>query len=445
MEQRLVILGGGESGVGTAILGKKKGYDVFVSDFGKIKNNYKEVLGLHGIKWEEEKHTEDLILNADVVMKSPGIPDKSPMVKKLLEKGIKVISEIEFAIQYTKAITVGITGSNGKTTTTMLTYHLLKQGGINVGLAGNIGKSFAWQVADDKHDVYVLELSSFQLDGIIDYKPHIAIITNISPDHLDRYEYDYGKYIAAKFRITENQTEEDFLIYDADDEAIGNWLKMNKTKAQLLPFSMTKTFENGAFATEDTINININNEEFVMPQDKLALEGKHNVKNAMAATTVAQLLRIRKSTIRESLSDFQGVEHRLEKVLKIQNVQYVNDSKATNVNAAFYALDSMNTPTVWIVGGVDKGNDYAELMPLVREKVKAIICLGIDNKKIIDAFGDVVDEMIEANNMVDAVKLAQRMSEKGDTVLLSPACASFDLFESYEDRGRQFKQAVQNL
>ncbi len=445
MEQRLVILGGGESGVGTAILGKKKGYDVFLSDFGKIKNNYKEILGLHGIKWEEEKHTEDLILNADVVMKSPGIPDKSPMVKKILEKGIKVISEIEFAIQYTKALTVGITGSNGKTTTTMLTYHLLKQGGINVGLAGNIGKSFAWQVADDKHDVYVLELSSFQLDGIIDYKPHIAIITNISPDHLDRYDYDYGKYIAAKFRITENQTEDDFLIYDADDEAIGNWLKMNKTKAQLIPFSMTKTYENGAFATEDTINININNEEFVMPQDKLALEGKHNVKNAMAATTVAQLLRIRKSTIRESLSDFQGVEHRLEKVLKIQNVQYVNDSKATNVNAAFYALDSMNTPTVWIVGGVDKGNDYAELMPLVREKVKAIICLGIDNKKIIDAFGDVVDEMIEANNMVDAVKLAQRMSEKGDTVLLSPACASFDLFESYEDRGRQFKQAVQNL
>jgi len=445
MEQRLVILGGGESGVGTAILGKKKGYDVFVSDFGKIKNNYKEVLGLHGIKWEEEQHTEDLILNADVVMKSPGIPDKSPMVKKLLEKGIKVISEIEFAIQYTKALTVGITGSNGKTTTTMLTYHLLKQGGVNVGLAGNIGKSFAWQVADDKHDVYVLELSSFQLDGIIDYKPHIAIITNISPDHLDRYDYDYGKYIAAKFRITENQTEEDFLIYDADDEAITNWLKMNKTKAQLLPFSMTKTFENGAFATEENINININNEEFVMPQDKLALEGKHNVKNAMAASTVAQLLRIRKSTIRESLSDFQGVEHRLEKVLKIQNVQYVNDSKATNVNAAFYALDSMNTPTIWIVGGVDKGNDYAELMPLVREKVKAIICLGIDNKKIIDAFGDVVDEMIEAQNMVDAVKLAQRMSEKGDTVLLSPACASFDLFENYEDRGRQFKQAVQNL
>ena len=442
---RVVILGAGESGVGAAMLAQKQGFDVFVSDFGAITDHYKNELQSLNIPFEENQHTEELILNADVVMKSPGIPEKAPVVKKLIEKGIPVISEIEFAIQFTDATTVGITGSNGKTTTTLLTYHLLKQGGLNVGLAGNIGKSFAWQVADDKHDVYVLELSSFQLDGIIDYKPHIAIITNISPDHLDRYDYDYGKYIAAKFRITENQTEEDFLIYDADDEAIGNWLKMNKTKAQLVPFSMTKTFENGAFATEDTINININNEEFVMPQDKLALEGKHNVKNAMAATTVAQLLRIRKSTIRESLSDFQGVEHRLEKVLKIQNVQYINDSKATNVNAAFYALDSMNTPTVWIVGGVDKGNDYAELMPLVREKVKAIICLGIDNKKIIDAFGDVVDEMIEANNMVDAVKLAQRMSEKGDTVLLSPACASFDLFESYEDRGRQFKQAVQNL
>ncbi|NBL64749.1 UDP-N-acetylmuramoyl-L-alanine--D-glutamate ligase [Flavobacterium sp. NST-5] len=445
MQKKLVILGGGESGVGTAILGKKKGYDVFLSDFGKIKNNYKEVLTLNGIKWEEEKHTEDLILNADLVMKSPGIPEKSPMVKKILAKNIPVISEIEFANQYTKALTVGITGSNGKTTTTMLTYHLLKQAGLNVGLAGNIGKSFAWQVADEKHDVYVLELSSFQLDGIINYKPHIAIITNISPDHLDRYDYDYGKYIAAKFRITENQTNEDYLIFDADDETITNWLKLNKTKAQLLPFSMTKIIENGAFCQDQTINININNHQFTMPTDKLALEGKHNVKNAMAATTVAQLLRIRKQTIRESLSDFQGVEHRLEKVLKIQNVQYINDSKATNVNAAFFALDSMNAQTIWIVGGVDKGNDYNELMPLVREKVKAIICLGIDNAKIIDAFGDVVDEMIEAQNMNDAVRYAQKMAESGDIVLLSPACASFDLFENYEDRGRQFKQAVQNL
>jgi UDP-N-acetylmuramoylalanine--D-glutamate ligase len=442
---RLVILGGGESGVGTAILGKKKGYDVFVSDFGKIKENYKEVLSINGIKWEEEKHTEKKILNADVVMKSPGIPDKSPIVKMLIENKIPVISEIEFAAPFTKAKTIGITGSNGKTTTTMLTYHLLKSAGINVGLGGNIGKSFAWQVAEDKYDYYVLELSSFQLDGIINYKPDIAIITNISPDHLDRYEYKYENYIASKFRITMNQTENDFLIYDADDEAISEWLKNNKTKAQLIPFSLTKTFEKGAFLKDKNMEININEEEFVMETQYIALEGKHNLKNAMAATSVAKLLQIRKQTIRESLSNFQGVEHRLEKVLKIQNVQYINDSKATNVNAAFFALDSMNSPTVWILGGVDKGNDYSELMSLVHEKVKAIICLGVDNKKIIDAFGNIVDIMIEVTSMQDAVTMAQRLSEKGDTVLLSPACASFDLFENYEDRGRQFKNAVQNL
>jgi UDP-N-acetylmuramoylalanine--D-glutamate ligase len=442
---RLVILGGGESGVGTAILGKKKGYDVFVSDFGKIKENYKEVLSINGIKWEEEKHTEKKILNADVVMKSPGIPDKSPIVKMLIENKIPVISEIEFAAPFTKAKTIGITGSNGKTTTTMLTYHLLKSAGINIGLGGNIGKSFAWQVAEDKYDYYVLELSSFQLDGIINYRPDIAIITNISPDHLDRYEYKYENYIASKFRITMNQTEDDFLIYDADDEAISEWLKNNKTKAQLIPFSLTKTFEKGAFLKDKNMEININEEEFVMETQYIALEGKHNLKNAMAATSVAKLLQIRKQTIRESLSNFQGVEHRLEKVLKIQNVQYINDSKATNVNAAFFALDSMNSPTVWILGGVDKGNDYSELMSLVHEKVKAIICLGVDNKKIIDAFGNIVDIMIEVTSMQDAVTMAQRLSEKGDTVLLSPACASFDLFENYEDRGRQFKNAVQNL
>jgi UDP-N-acetylmuramoylalanine--D-glutamate ligase len=443
---RLVVLGGGESGVGTAILGKKKGYDVFVSDFGKIKPNYKEVLIINGIAWEEETHTESLILNADVVMKSPGIPEKSPIVKKLVAKGISVISEIEFAAPFTKATTIGITGSNGKTTTTMLTYHLLKSAGLNVGLGGNIGKSFAWQVAEDKYDSYVLELSSFQLDGIINYKPHIAIITNISPDHLDRYEYKYENYIASKFRITMNQTEEDFLIYDADDEAIADWLKNNKTKAQLIPFSLTKTFERGAFIKNKKMEINIiNEEEFIMETEYIALEGKHNMKNAMAATSVAKLMKIRNATIRESLSNFQGVEHRLEKVLKIQNVQYINDSKATNVNAAFFALDSMITRTVWIVGGVDKGNDYNELMSMVREKVKAIICLGVDNKKIIDVFGNVVDIMIEVSTMEDAVKMAQRLTEKGDTVLLSPACASFDLFENYEDRGNQFKKAVRNL
>lgn len=443
--QRLVILGGGESGVGTAILGKKQGYDVFVSDFGKIKDNYKEVLIINGIAWEEETHTENLILNADVVMKSPGIPDKSKIVRKLADKNIPVISEIEFAAQFTKAKTIGITGSNGKTTTTMLTYHLLKAGGLNVGLGGNIGKSFAWQVAEDKFDYYVLELSSFQLDGIIEYRPDIAVITNISPDHMDRYDYKYENYIDSKFRITMNQTENDYLIYDADDEAIAGWLKKNKTKAQLIPFSLTQTFEKGAFLKNNKMEININEEEFIMETEYIALEGKHNMKNAMAATSVAKLMTIRKAAIRESLSNFQGVEHRLEKVLKIQNVQYINDSKATNVNATFFALDSMTAPTVWIVGGVDKGNDYTELMPLVREKVKAVICLGVDNKKIIDAFGDVVDVMIEVANMQDAVTMASRLTEKGDAVLLSPACASFDLFENYEDRGRQFKQAVQNL
>ncbi len=443
--QRLVVLGGGESGVGTAILGKQKGYDVFVSDFGKIKDHYKEVLTLNGIKWEEETHTEKKILNADVVMKSPGIPDKSPMVKKLHEQQIPVISEIEFAAPFTNAITIGITGSNGKTTTTMLTYHLLKSAGLNVGLGGNIGKSFAWQVAENQYDYYVLELSSFQLDGIIHYRPDVAVITNISPDHLDRYEYKYENYIASKFRITMNQTPEDYLIYDADDEASAHWLKQNKTNAQLIPFSLTQKFDKGAYLNQNKMEVNINEEEFIMETESMALEGKHNVKNAMAATSVAKLMKIRKETIRESLSNFQGVEHRLEKVLKIQNVQYINDSKATNVNATFFALDSMTAPTVWIVGGVDKGNDYSELMSLVHEKVKAIICLGVDNKKIIDAFGNVVDVMVEVDSMSAAVKMAQRLAEKGDNVLLSPACASFDLFENYEDRGRQFKYAVQNL
>lgn len=443
--KRLVILGGGESGVGTAILGKKKGYDVFVSDFGRIKDNYREVLNINGIEWEDETHTEHKVLNADIVMKSPGIPDKAPIVKRLHEKGTKVISEIEFAAAYTDAITIGITGSNGKTTTTMLTYHLLKSGGLNVGLGGNIGKSFAWQVADENYDVYVLELSSFQLDGIIDYKPHIAVLTNISPDHLDRYDYKYENYIASKFRIAMNQKEGDYFIYDADDEATSEWLQKNDIQAQKIPFSITRPMQTGASLNDQTMKLHIKEEDFTMDTSHLALEGKHNLKNAMAAASVAQLMKIRKQTIRESLSNFQGVEHRLEKVLKIQNVQYINDSKATNVNATFFALESMTVPTVWIVGGVDKGNDYSELMPLVREKVKAIVCLGVDNKKIIDAFGNVVDVMVEVGSMIDAVRTAQMLAEKGDAVLLSPACASFDLFENYEDRGKQFKQAVQNL
>jgi len=443
--KRLVILGGAESGVGTAILGKKEGFEVFVSDFGKINDKYKEVLDKYEIGWEEEKHTESLILNADLVMKSPGIPEKSAIVKQLIEKKIPVISEIEFAFPYTNAITVGITGSNGKTTTTMLTYHLLKSAGLNVGLGGNIGKSFAWQVAENDFDIYVLELSSFQLDGCFEYKPHIAILLNISPDHLDRYAYKYENYIASKFRITQKQDENDFLIFDDDDEAIGEWFKNNKTKAQIVPFSISKQLEFGASLNNTTMKIITKNDEFIIDTMDIALEGKHNIKNAMAATSVAQLLKIRKETIKQSMSNFEGVPHRLEKVLKIQNVQYINDSKATNVNATFYALDSMNAPTVWIVGGVDKGNDYNELMALVREKVKAIVCLGMDNKKIIDTFGNVVDIMIEVDDMQDAVKLSQRIAERGDTVLLSPCCASFDLFKNYEDRGNQFKAAVQNL
>ena len=443
--KRLVILGGGESGVGTAILGKKEGFEVFVSDFGKINEKYKEVLDKYEIEWEDETHTESRILNADLVMKSPGIPEKSAIVKQLIEKKVPVISEIEFAFPYTNAITVGITGSNGKTTTTMLTYHLLKSAGLNVGLGGNIGKSFAWQVAENDFDIYVLELSSFQLDGCFEYKPHIAILLNISPDHLDRYEYKYENYIASKFRITQKQDEKDFLIFDDDDEAIAQWFKNNKTKAQIVPFSISKQLEFGASLNNTTMKIITKNDEFTMDTMDIALEGKHNIKNAMAATSVAQLLKIRKETIKQSMSNFEGVPHRLEKVLKIQHVQYINDSKATNVNATFYALDSMTAPTVWIVGGVDKGNDYTELMSLVREKVKAIVCLGMDNKKIIDTFGNVVDIMIEVDDMQDAVKLSQRIAERGDTVLLSPCCASFDLFKNYEDRGNQFKAAVQDL
>jgi UDP-N-acetylmuramoylalanine--D-glutamate ligase len=443
--KRLVILGGGESGVGTAILGKKKGYEVFVSDFGSIKENYKEVLTINGIKWEDNQHTESLILNADLVMKSPGIPEKAPIVQKLLAKKVPVISEIEFAAPLTDATLIGITGTNGKTTTTMLTYHLLKSAGLNVGLGGNIGKSFAWQVAENKYDFYVLELSSFQLDGSFSFNPHIAVLTNLSPDHLDRYDYKYENYINSKFRIIQNQTEHDYFIYDGDDEMIENWLKSNQSKAHKIPFSLAKALENGVSIQDKTMKINIDNNEFTMDTTHLALEGKHNLKNAMAATSVAKILQIRKQTIRESLSNFQGVDHRLEKVLKIQNVLYINDSKATNVNATFFALDSVTSPTIWIVGGVDKGNDYSELMELVNEKVKAIICLGVDNRKIIDAFGSIVDMMVEVLSMDDAVKTAQHIAEKGDTVLLSPACASYDLFESFEDRGRQFKQAVKNL
>ncbi len=445
MSKRLVVLGGGESGVGTAVLGKHKGFEVFVSDFGSIKEKYKQVLIHNEIDWEDGGHTDAYILNADVVMKSPGIPDTAPIVKSLMEKGVEVISEIEFAATYTNALVVGITGSNGKTTTASLTYQVLKDGGLNVALGGNIGKSFAGLVDEGGHEHYVLELSSFQLDGIEAFAPHIAVLTNLSPDHLDRYEYKYENYIESKFRIIMNQSEADYFIYDGDDEEIARWLQKNPIKPKKMPFSLLREVEEGAYLKNQEIILTINNKQHAMPIANLGLQGQHNIKNAMAASTVAKLLGIRKETIRQSLEDFQGVEHRLEKVLKINNVMYVNDSKATNVNATFYALDSMQTPTVWIVGGVDKGNDYTELLQLVNEKVKAIICVGMDNEKIVNNFGNIVDVMVEAHSMSDAVRVAYRLAERGDCVLLSPACASFDLFENYEDRGRQFKEAVRNL
>ncbi|MCL8006963.1 UDP-N-acetylmuramoyl-L-alanine--D-glutamate ligase [Gelidibacter japonicus] len=442
--KRLVILGGGESGVGTALLGKAKGYEVFLSDKGKIKEKYKEVLIHNEIEFEDEQHTESKILDADIVMKSPGIPDKVALVKQIREKGIQVVSEIEFASKFTNATIVGITGSNGKTTTANLTHHILKQE-LEVGLSGNIGKSFALQILEHDYPNYVLEISSFQLDDIVDFKPHIAVLLNITPDHLDRYDYTFENYIASKFRIVMNQTKDDYLIYDADDEVIVEWLKSHKVQSTLLPFSLTKTIENGAYLDKEEIKITIDNNQIIMSTTNLALEGKHNIKNQMAASTVAHLLKIRKQTIRESLENFQGVEHRLEKVLKINKVRYINDSKATNVNATYFALDSMESPTIWIVGGVDKGNDYRELFPFINEKVKAIICLGVDNEKLLNTFGKMVDTIVETQSMNEAVKMAYKLAETGDTVLLSPACASFDLFENYEDRGRQFKEAVRNL
>ncbi|SFB90953.1 UDP-N-acetylmuramoylalanine--D-glutamate ligase [Flagellimonas taeanensis] len=442
---RLVILGGGESGVGTAILGKQKGFEVFVSDKGEIKEKYREVLEHFEIEWESGDHTETKILNADVVMKSPGIPDKVPLVKALVAKGVPVISEIEFASKYTEATIIGITGSNGKTTTTMMTHHLLKEGGLNVGMAGNIGDSFAKMVAEQDFDQYVLEISSFQLDGIVDFKPHIAVITNITPDHLDRYEYQFENYIASKFRIAMNQDENDYLIYDADDEVMESWLKKNPVQSKLVPFSVKRKLEEGAWLEDETIKIKLEHKTLEMSTDILALEGQHNVKNTMAASMAALLVKVRKETIRQSIQSFQGVPHRLEKVLKINHVEYINDSKATNVNATFYALDGIKKPIVWIAGGVDKGNDYAELMPLVREKVKAIICLGVDNTKLKESFGNVIDLMVETYSMEEAVKVAYKVAERGDAVLLSPACASFDLFKNYEDRGDQFKAAIKNL
>lgn len=442
--KRLVVLGGGESGVGTALLGKEKGFDVFVSDFGTLKKVYKDVLKHNEIEWEEGKHTASKILNADVVMKSPGISEQVPIVKALLETGISVISEIEFAVQFTSADIIGITGSNGKTTTTMMTNHILNQAKFDVVMGGNIGDSFAGLIHKDP-DYFVLELSSFQLDGIINFRPHIAVLTNITPDHLDRYANKFENYIASKFRIILNQTKQDYLIYDADDEVISTYLQTHPIQSTLVPFSLTKTLAQGTYLNEKEIIIKLIKEENIMPTTNLALEGKHNIKNAMAAATVAHLLKIRKETIRESLECFQGAEHRLEHVLKINKVQYINDSKATNVNATYFALESMSAPTVWIVGGVDKGNDYSALFPFVNEKVKAIICLGKDNEALFQNFEQMVDIIVETQYMSEAVKIAYNIATAGENVLLSPACASFDLFKNYEDRGHQFKSAVRAL
>jgi UDP-N-acetylmuramoylalanine--D-glutamate ligase len=444
--EKLIVLGGGESGVGAAILGKVKSYDVFLSDFSKLKPKFRAKLQKEDIDFEEGRHTVSKLHEADLIVKSPGISDDLEVIKNLREGGIKIISEIEFASWFTDANIIGITGSNGKTTVTNMVYHILNNAGLSVSMAGNVGFSFAEQVAKQSFHNYVLELSSFQLDGVEDFRPHIAILTSITPDHLDRYHNNFQEYIQAKFKITKNQTKDDFLIYNKDDKVIVNWLAKNTVKAQLIPFTKTTIMADlSAFIENNKINIKLNHNLFTMSVNDLALKGDHNTRNAMAASTAARLLKIRKQTIRESMESFQGVEHRLEQLGKINKVAFINDSKATNVNATFYALDSMTAPTVWIVGGVDKGNVYEDLLPLVNEKVKAIVCLGIDNQKIYTAFSNCVDTIIDSSNMPDAVAKAYGLTEDNDAVLLSPACASFDLFENYEDRGRQFKNAVQYL
>ena len=441
----LAILGAGESGVGAAYLAQQQGYDVFVSDFGAIADHYKQQLVEWNISFEENQHTEEKILSAVEVIKSPGIPDKAPIIKKLKEKGIPVISEIEFAGRYTDAKIIGITGSNGKTTTSSLTYHILKNGGLNVGLAGNIGKSFAYQVATEKFDHYVLELSSFMLDDMYKFKVDIGVLLNITPDHLDRYDYKMENYAASKFRITQNQTAADYFIYCADDPETVKGMEGKKLEAQQLPFTIKKKLTPGAYLDGDNLIINILKDHFQMSINELALQGKHNIYNSMASGIVARVLEIRNQTIRESMGSFPNIEHRLEFVAKISGISFINDSKATNVNSTWYALESMNSDVVLILGGVDKGNDYSMLKDLVQQKVKAIVCLGKDNKRIHDAFEDDVEVIVNTFSAQEAAQVAYHLAKKGDTVLLSPACASFDLFKNYEDRGRQFKAAVKEL
>jgi UDP-N-acetylmuramoylalanine--D-glutamate ligase len=445
MKQRAVILGAGESGVGAAILAQKQGYAVFVTDNGKIKDKYKEDLDKNQIEWEESGHSMEKILNASLVVKSPGIPDKASIISEIRKMNIPIISEIEFAGRYTQATKVCITGSNGKTTTSLLTYEILKKAGLNVGLAGNVGNSFARQVAEADYDVFVIELSSFQLDDMYDFKAEISVLLNITPDHLDRYNYEMQNYVDSKFRIIQNQTNNDYFIYCADDPVICNELAKREIKPAMLPFSLKPAQGNGAGVDDGIIHIHINQKQFSMSILDLALQGKHNTYNSMAAGISGMVLEIRNDRIREVLSDFQGVEHRLERFLKVHGIEFINDSKATNVNSTWYALECMTKPVVWIAGGVDKGNDYTMLHESVRHKIKAIVCLGVDNSKLHEAFGGMVTNIIDTQNMAEAVKSAYYLARNGDVVLLSPACASFDLFENYEDRGRQFKMEVRNL
>ena len=446
MKDKIVILGGGESGTGSAILAQKQGFDVFLSDYGEIKSSYKKILDEYKILWEEKQHNQKQILEASEIIKSPGIPDTAPIIKAAKELNIPIISEIEFAARYTNAYMICITGSNGKTTTTSLIYDLLKKANYNVGIAGNIGKSFALQVATKDYEYYVLELSSFQLDGMYKFKANTAILLNITPDHLDRYHNNFHEYIDAKFRILQNQDKNDHFIYCDDDPVIKEELAKRNIISQKNPFSIKNKVENGAYIEKEEIIINIKNKEsFNMSIHDLGLQGKHNIYNSMAAGLTANINNIRKNVIRESLTDFKSIEHRLEKVLKVHDILFINDSKATNVNSTWYALESMTKNVIWIAGGTDKGNNYDELAHLVKEKVKAIICLGLDNSKLHDAFDGLIPTIVDCNNMKDAVKTAYYLGNDGDTVLLSPACASFDLFENYEDRGTQFKKSVRNL
>jgi len=443
----MVILGGGESGIGSAVLAKVKGFDVFLSDKGKIADHYVETLNKWGIPFEQGGHTEDKILSADEVVKSPGIPSDAPMVKMISEKGISIISEIEFAGRYDTAKKICITGSNGKTTTTSLIYFLLKNAGLNVGLGGNIGKSYAFQVATEHFDYYVLEISSFQLDNVYDFRPDIAIITNITPDHLDRYGYDMENYVRAKFRITKNLRPEDCFIFDNDDAITIGHLDKIVVTAKMLPFTQEGEVEQGAFVKDDKIVVRYEQEECDVYLKELALGGKHNVYNSMAAALAAKAMDIDNSVIRKSLATFQPIEHRLEPVMSVRDVLYINDSKATNVDAAWYALESQKRPVVWIVGGIDKGNDYSVMEGLVKEKVRAIVCMGKDNHKFHESFERIVgkESMKDVLSAKDAVKAASEFAKEGDVVLLSPCCSSFDLFKNMEDRGEQFKNAVRNL